>query len=60
MNLALATFAVESIISFLAKVHGQSVIGHGQSLATDSGFQRPPGGGARPAMAYKRRLDDRW
>jgi hypothetical protein len=47
MDLTLATFAVESIISFLAKVHGQSVIGHGQSLATNSGFQRPLGGGAR-------------
>jgi hypothetical protein len=44
--LALATFAVESIISFSAKVHGQSVIGYGQSLAANSGFQRPLGGGA--------------
>jgi hypothetical protein len=47
MDLALVTFAVEPIISFWAKVHGQSVIGHGQSFATNSGFQRPLGGGAR-------------
>jgi hypothetical protein len=47
IQLALVTFAVESIISFSAKVHGQSVIGHGQSFATNSGFQRARGGGAR-------------
>jgi hypothetical protein len=28
MDLALVTFAVETMISFLAKVHGQSVLRH--------------------------------
>jgi hypothetical protein len=32
MDLALVTFAVEEMISFLAKVHGQSDPRHGQSF----------------------------
>jgi hypothetical protein len=47
MDLALVTFAVEIMISFLAKVHGQSVIHHGQSFARNSRFQRTLGGSAR-------------
>src|SRR4051794_13650886 len=31
LDLALVTFAVEKMISFLAKVHGQSVLRHGQA-----------------------------
>jgi hypothetical protein len=32
IHLALVTFAVEKRISFLAKVHGRSVLRHGQSF----------------------------
>src|SRR5206468_10844605 len=47
MELALVTFAVETRISFLAKVHGPSVLRHGQSFARNSRFQRTLGGRAR-------------
>src|SRR3954452_8764877 len=45
--LALVTFAVETMISFLAKVHGQSILRHGQSFARNSRFQRTLGDSAR-------------
>src|SRR3954452_10851630 len=45
--LALVTFAVETMISFLAKEHGQSVLRHGQSFARNSRFQRTLGASAR-------------
>src|SRR4051794_28460343 len=47
LSLALVRFAVEKTISFLAKVHGQSVLRHGQSFARNSRFQRTLGGRAR-------------
>jgi hypothetical protein len=47
MELALMTFAVETMISFLAKVQGQSVLRHGQSFARNSRFRRTLGGSAR-------------
>src|SRR5947209_6220666 len=47
MDLALVTFAVEKRIAFLAKVHGQSILRHGQSFARNSRFQRTLGGRAR-------------
>ena len=39
--------ASKSSCSFLAKVHGQSVLRHGQSFARNSQFQRTLGGSAR-------------
>jgi hypothetical protein len=45
--LALIAFDVEKRISFLAKVHGQSVLRHGQSFARHSRFQRTLGERAR-------------
>jgi hypothetical protein len=42
MKLALVMFAVETMSSFLAKVHGQSDIHNGQSFARNSRFQRIP------------------
>ena len=47
MDLTLVTLAVGTMISFLAKVHGQSVLRHGQSFARNSRFQRTLGGSAR-------------
>jgi hypothetical protein len=47
MELALVTFAVETMISVLAKVYGQSVLRHGQSFARNSRFQRTLGRNAR-------------
>jgi hypothetical protein len=47
VDLALVTFAVERVISFLAKVHGQLVICHGESFARNPRFQRTLGGSAR-------------
>jgi hypothetical protein len=35
IDLALVKFAVETMVSFLAKVHGQSVLRHGQSFASN-------------------------
>jgi hypothetical protein len=52
INLALVTFAVETMISFLAKVHGQSVIRHGQSFASDFRFQRTLGASARARHGF--------
>jgi hypothetical protein len=46
MDLAMVTFAVELTISVLAKVHGRSVIRHGQSFARNSRFQSTLGGSA--------------
>jgi hypothetical protein len=45
--LALVTFAVGTMISFLAKVHGQSALCHGQSFARNSRFPRTLGGRER-------------
>jgi hypothetical protein len=47
MALALVRFAVEKRTSFLAKVHGQSVLRHGQSFARNSQFQRTLGASTR-------------
>ena len=47
LNLALVTSAVETMIFFLAKVHGQPVLRHGQSFTRNSRFQRTLGGSAR-------------
>ena len=52
IKLALVTFAVETMISFLAKVHSQSVIRHGQSFARNSRFQRTLGGNARTGHGF--------
>jgi hypothetical protein len=52
IHLALVTFAVEKWISFLAKVHGQSVLRHGQSFARNSRFQRTLGGRARTGHGF--------
>jgi hypothetical protein len=52
INLALVTFAVERMISFLAKVHGQSVIRHGESFARNSRFQRTLGASARSGHGF--------
>jgi len=51
MDLALVTFAVETMISYLAKVHGQSVLRHGQSFARNSRFQITLGDLQGPAKA---------
>src|SRR3954451_21490743 len=47
MALASVTFAVETRISFLAKVHGPSVLRHSQPFARNSQFQRTPGDSSR-------------
>ena len=52
MDLALVRFAVEKRISFLAKVHGQSFLRHGQSFARNSRFQRMLGGSARTGHGF--------
>jgi hypothetical protein len=52
MDLALVTFAVGKRTSFLAKVHGQSVLRHGQSFARNSRFQRTLGASARTGHGF--------